>query len=69
MWHGYVGYGNLQLQTVFDNSSNNHGRLMFRRYDGRWGYVCNTGFDDDAGQVACRQLGYSYRYYYTDYYG
>ena len=34
------------------------GRLDFQLGDGRWGTVCKNGFDDDAGDVACDQLGY-----------
>ena len=45
--------------------------------DGRWGSVCNDGFDDNAAKVACRQLGYdrgpayktSYRSYVESVYG
>ena len=33
------------------------GQLEFYRY--RWGIICKDGFDDDAGDVACRQLGYA----------
>ena len=37
--------------------SSRSGKLQF--YNGReWGSVCINGFDDDAGDVACRQLGY-----------
>ena len=34
------------------------GRLDFRISDGSWGTVCQSGFDDDAADVACDQLGY-----------
>ena len=34
------------------------GRLDFQLDDGRWGTVCKSGFDDNAGDVACDQLGY-----------
>ena len=36
-------------------------------YDGyKWGSVCTNGFGDDAGNVACRQLGYGkYNNVYT----
>ena len=37
--------------------SRRSGKLQF--YNGTyWGSVCKDGFDDDAGDVACRQLGY-----------
>ena len=34
------------------------GRLEFRSSNGQWGTVCRNGFDDDAADVACRQLDY-----------
>ena len=34
------------------------GRLEFQLADGTWGTVCSQGFNDDAGDVACKQLGY-----------
>jgi len=34
------------------------GRLEFKLSNGTWGTVCSQGFDDDAGDVACKQLGY-----------
>jgi len=34
------------------------GRLEFQLVNGTWGTVCSQGFDDDAGDVACKQLGY-----------
>ena len=33
------------------------GRLEFRN-NAQWGTVCKNGFDDDAADVACRQLDY-----------
>ena len=44
-------YGNIRISGGGDD-----GQLEF--YDGRWGAVCTDGFDDDAGDVACKQLGY-----------
>ena len=41
-------YGELQINDdllEFYNGSN-------------WGAVCTNGFNDDAGDVACKQLGY-----------
>ena len=33
------------------------GQLQY--YNGtNWGGICRNGFDDDDGDVACRQLGY-----------
>ena len=46
-----TGYGDLWL-----NGSNNI--LEFQLSDGTWGTVCIRGFDDDAADTACKQLGY-----------
>jgi len=46
-------YGDVRIYGGGDS-----GRLEFQRSDGTWGTVCNRGFDDDAGDVACKQLGY-----------
>ena len=48
-----VDYGDLRIYGGGDS-----GRLEFRLDNGTWGTVCNEGFDDDAGDVACIQLGY-----------
>ena len=34
------------------------GRLEFRISNFQWSTVCRNGFDDDAADVACRQLDY-----------
>ena len=34
------------------------GRLEFREYDGEWGTVCDHGFNREAADVACKQMGY-----------
>jgi hypothetical protein len=26
-------------------------------HNNKWGYVCESGFDDEDAQVACRELG------------
>ena len=59
---GYVGYGDLRI-----SGGGSSGRLQFRQYDGTWGYVCSRGFYNDAANVACRQLGYTYGDYRSDY--
>ena len=51
----YIAYGDLRLRGGADESD---GRLEFDSGFGGWGVICTTGFDDDAGDVACRQLGY-----------
>ena len=49
MFYTFIAYGDLNIT----NSS----RLLFDNgYE--WGIVCTNGFDDNAGDVACRQLGY-----------
>ncbi|XP_065915394.1 uncharacterized protein [Dysidea avara] len=47
-----AGYGDLRLY------GGDRGRLEFQQRDGRWGTVCNVGFDSVAIKVTCRQLGY-----------
>ena len=56
-------YGDLQIF-----SGNNSGMLEFRSHNNTWGYVCSSGFNDDAAAVACRQLGYNDGYYSSDNY-
>jgi len=48
-----VEYGNPRI-----SGGGNSGKLEFQRYDGSWGTVCDDGFDENAGEVACRELGY-----------
>ena len=54
-------YGDL---WIFGGSDS--GTLEFR-LNNTWGYVCSSGFNDDAAGVACRQLGYNHGYYSNDY--
>jgi len=49
----YVGYGDLRI-----NSGSNGGILEIQIGDGIWGTVCSSGFDQNAANVACKQLGY-----------
>ena len=58
--YGYVGYGDLRRYGF--------NRVEFRLSNYTWGSVCGYGFDYNAAQVACRQLGYdqnSDMFYYT----
>ena len=48
-----LGYGALRIFGGGDS-----GRLEFQLANGTWGTICDKGFDNDAGKVACRQLGY-----------
>jgi len=50
---GLVDFGDLRIYGGGDS-----GRLEFQLNNGTWGTVCDSGFDDDAGDVACKQLGY-----------
>ena len=35
-------------------------------YNGVWGAVCSTGWNEDAGRVVCAQLGYNpYSQYFS----
>ena len=56
--HYCIDYGELRIY-----GGGNYGRLEFRQRDGQWGTVCSQGFDVDAADVACEQLGYSYGHY------
>ncbi|XP_065905258.1 scavenger receptor cysteine-rich type 1 protein M130-like isoform X2 [Dysidea avara] len=47
------GFGELRI-----NGGGDSGRLEFQLSDGTWGTVCDDGFDDNAGNAACKQLGY-----------
>ena len=46
-------YGDLRI-----SGGGKSGRLEIQDEAGRWGTICSRGFDDDAGDVACSQLGY-----------
>ena len=48
----YYYYGDIQII-----GGGRFGQLQF--YNGyAWGAICTNGFDYNAGNVACRQLGY-----------
>ena len=51
-----IDNGDLQI-----SGGDKSGQLQFDRGSGDWGTgaVCKDGFDDYAGDVACRQLGYA----------
>ena len=49
-----IAYGDLRIRGGTESDS----QLEFDSGYGDWGAVCKDGFDDDAGDVACRQLGY-----------
>lgn len=48
----------LQLRLAGPRGPAGEGRLEVL-YQGRWGTVCDDGFDFHAATVACRQLGYT----------
>ena len=52
-FHFILEYGDLRI-----NGGGSSGRLEIEDRSGRWGTICDYGFDDDAGDVACSQLGY-----------
>lgn len=54
----FVSYTLAAFADVRITEGGNSGRLEFQDSDGNWGTVCRDGFDDDAGDVACDQLGY-----------
>ena len=48
-----VAYGDLRIREGGDS-----GLLEFDAGNDGWLQICRDGFDNDAGDVACRQLGY-----------
>ena len=48
----------VQLRLAGPRGPAGEGRLEVL-YQGRWGTVCDDGFDFHAATVACRQLGYA----------
>ena len=48
-----LGYGDIRILGDGDS-----GELLFEEYEYNWNTVCVTGFGDNAGDVACRHLGY-----------
>ena len=52
-----VGISSIAFGDIRINGDGRSGRLEFRDIVG-WSTVCAGGFDDNAGEVACRQLGY-----------
>ena len=48
-----IDYGDIRIVGGTDS-----GPLEFDRGYYDWGVICKDGFNDDAGDVACRQLGY-----------
>ena len=54
---GYFSIESYDYGVLRISSEGKFGQLEF--YNGsNWGAVCTNGFNDDAGDVACRQLGY-----------
>ena len=41
-----------------EGDSDADGALQLDTGDGEWTPICKNGFDDDAADVACKQLGY-----------
>ena len=48
--------GTLRLNSGYYSSSDSIGRLEIY-YNGEWGTVCDSYFDQADANVACRQLG------------
>ena len=49
----FIAYGDLWI-----HGGGNSGQLQIQNSNGQWAAICDAGFDDDDGDVACRQLGY-----------
>ena len=52
----FIAYYYGDVRIVGGGSS---GQLQFDTGSNNWGAICKKGFDDDAGNVACKQLGYA----------
>lgn len=51
--------GNVRLVGSSDTPSvEKHGRVEVYK-DGRWGGVCNKGWNNVAAKIACKLMGYS----------
>ena len=53
-----IGYLSIALGDLRIREGGNSGQLEIQSSSSEWSAICDTGFDDDAGDVACRQLGY-----------
>lgn len=55
----HSGYGDLWITgATVSQGKPIQGRLEFQNHDGSWGTVCDNGFTKQAGDVACKQLGF-----------
>ena len=64
LWGHSVGAqsnGDLRLIEQSTDKIDGYGRLEIY-LDGEWGTFCSKGFDSIAGDIACRQLGYTDSY-------
>ena len=60
-----LDYGDLKVEA--EGSGGGQYRILeFQRSDGSWGYVCSSGFDYRAAELACKQLGYNGNSYHTE---
>ena len=57
-----TGFGDIRISgecSGYRTRTDRCGRLEFQLSDGTWGTVCgNSGFNDHAATVACKQLDY-----------
>ena len=54
-----LDYGDLWITgSDLNKGTPVQGRLEFEGHDGVWGTVCDVGFTERAGNVACKQIGF-----------
>ena len=55
----HIDYGDVWITPTLGEDKPTHGRLEFKDHNGEWGTICDAGFTERAGNVACKQLGFA----------